>query len=124
MGSLYGTGGDRWDWQLSLFRDGSFQRRVIAVHRPQQEISEKRAWVCEADKVLVLTPTEGKSSAWWIHDVTRLERAPTLLVLREAILRRGIYRSCFIAFICIPAARRPRTTLTASRNREGRAGIP
>ena len=87
IGSLYGMGGDRWDWELSLFRNGSYERRTAAVRRPDKGVSEKGAWFCEeGNSLLVLRPTEGKSSRWNIHDVTGLERANTLLVLREAIL--------------------------------------
>lgn len=80
-GTSYGMSGDRQDWQLSLFRSGSYIRKVISSRRA--EIAEEGVWtLAENDSVLLLTPKDGERSRWTIHDVTGCEFASTLLVLR------------------------------------------
>jgi hypothetical protein len=93
VGSLYSMGGDRWDWRLSLFRNGSYERTAAWAHEresagpPKSIISERGTWSIEENhSVLVLAPADGAMSHWGIRDVTGCERANTLLVLREAIL--------------------------------------
>jgi hypothetical protein len=87
IGALYGMGGDRWEWRLSIFRDGSYARQVDSSRPPESRTNERGTWSTgENDKVLILTPNEGQASRWVIHDVDRLERAATLLVLRACML--------------------------------------
>jgi hypothetical protein len=72
---------------LSIFRDGSYARQVDSSRPPESRTNERGTWSTgENDKVLILTPNEGQASRWVIHDVDRLERAATLLVLRACML--------------------------------------
>jgi hypothetical protein len=84
-GSLYSIRGQRFDWQLSLWRNGSYCRRVTGAG--SQEINETGTWeVTEDGDVLVFNRKDGHSSRWRMHDLTSLERARTLLVLRHVAL--------------------------------------
>jgi hypothetical protein len=64
------------------------QIRVIVAQAqlPRHQRRPLSPALLETFSVLVLTPSEGISSRWRIHDVTGLEHANTLLVLRESIL--------------------------------------
>jgi hypothetical protein len=82
-GTMYHIGGDRTDWQLSLWRSGQYVR-TLSSREPKRE---KGVWeLIEDGKVLSLTPDSGESSRWSIRDVTGLEGAATLLVLRWSAL--------------------------------------
>jgi hypothetical protein len=84
-GTIYGISGDRWDWQLSLYRNGSYSRKLLSEKLPEKNVAEEGSWDAN-DSVLTLTPIEGEPSRWVIHDVTGCERANTLLVLRPLML--------------------------------------
>jgi hypothetical protein len=86
MGSRYGIGGDRSDWLLSLKADGSYSHTICTPSECPKTI-EGRWTVNDEESVLSLSQENStEAERWTIHDVTGLERANTLLVLRYLAL--------------------------------------
>ncbi len=86
VGSIFDAGGRRFDWVLSLSDEGSYRRQVTTSMELK---SENGKWLFdETTEILSLSPEEGAGtkSEWWVLDVTKCERANTMLVLRECIL--------------------------------------
>ncbi len=78
-GTIYRIGGERIDWQLSLWRSGDYVR-LLSSHTAERESGK---WeLIEDGSVLSLTTESGENSRWAIRDVTGCEMATTLLVLR------------------------------------------
>jgi hypothetical protein len=90
MGSIYGVGGQRCDWQLFLDHDRRYERTIR--QEPDYERRDTGRWEFDvAEKVLRLisdTPDENDrmSAGWWVLSVTTCEDSNVLLVLREVIL--------------------------------------
>ena len=86
MGAFYWMGGERTEWTLHISDSGRYQRMLVRDgHDPEHESG---AWTFDADQdVLTFAPDgDAESHAWSVQDVTRCERANTLLVLRRSIL--------------------------------------
>ena len=90
MGSLYDSGGRRWDYHLFLDHDGRYERTVR--REPAFERKDSGRWEYRPDdKILQLQPETRKfgvrtAGAWWVLSVHSCEDSNVLLVLREAIL--------------------------------------
>ena len=90
MGSLYDTGGRRWDYHLFLDHDGHYERTVR--RDPEFERIDHGQWTFqEGDRTLRLEPDAPQFGArltgnWWVLSVHTCEDSNVLLVLREAIL--------------------------------------
>jgi hypothetical protein len=72
---------ERGTWSLELVDPSRVLAELAARKRipvPSESLEEFF--------VLRLTPSDGNQSVWAIHEVTRLGRCATLLVLRESIL--------------------------------------
>jgi hypothetical protein len=90
MGSLYTSGGRRWDLSLLLGYDGRYERTVRL--EPDFERRDTGRWEYdEAQRVLRLasdTPDEADrmSGGWAVLTVSGCEESNVLLVLREIVL--------------------------------------
>jgi hypothetical protein len=86
MGSLYDSGGRRYDYRLFLDHDGRYER--IQRREPDYERKDTGRWYHdEVDAVLRLesdSPDEvdRMSSRWWVLSVRTCEDSNCILVLR------------------------------------------
>ena len=86
MGAFYWMGGERTEWTLHISDSGHYKR--VLVRDGSEPEHESGTWVYDSEQdVLTFDPDgDGDSHAWAVQDVTRCERANTLLVLRRSIL--------------------------------------
>jgi hypothetical protein len=85
MGTQYNIAGTRYDWRLSLWSSGAYQRAVSSHESGRLENGQ---WTLDEEgRVLLLQPSDnGSTSRWIFEDVTGYEFARTLLVLRSHVL--------------------------------------
>lgn len=86
MGAFYWMGGERTEWTLQISDSGCYNR---ILERDGGELEhESGSWSYDdTQDVLTFEPDgDADSHAWAVQDVTRCERANTLLVLRRSIL--------------------------------------
>jgi hypothetical protein len=92
IGSIFAVSGQRWDWVLSLASDGFYRRRITTS--PGESRLDSGTWIFDENaETLKLSPKGGEEgiSTWWVLDVTKCERANTLLVLRRcAVASRNL----------------------------------
>ncbi len=90
MGSLYSTGGQRWDLFLFLDHDGRYER--ITRMEPDPERRDVGRWEYdETKRVLVLTSDspdayDRATGRWQVLSVATCEDSNVLLVLRQIVL--------------------------------------
>ncbi len=90
MGSLYDSGGRRWDYHLFLDHGGRYERTIR--REPDFERADCGRWEYqEQGQVLRLESDTRKFGArtagdWWVLSVHTCEDSNVLLVLREAVL--------------------------------------
>lgn len=83
LGTSYSMGGERTDWQLSLWRNGRYVRKTRCARAATRDLAEEGNWdLVEDGRVLELEPRNSEATRWAIGEVTSCEGARTLLVLR------------------------------------------
>jgi len=86
MGCFYWLGGERTEWTLSLLLDSTYRLTKTSGDQPSSHQSGRFVYD-EADDVIEFLPDDGELSIQYsIRDITHLERANTLLILRWVAL--------------------------------------